>query len=183
MDAIVIATHGWSGADWWSVGGVSEEVLRYATVPVCLIRPTGGPRPRRNIVAPHVLVPLDGSPLAEHAVAYAEQLVRRDEASLLLLHVASPGSEEAAIQAVIERLQAIAGRLGKAGLNVRVATASGRPGPEICQAAEDNAVDIVVLSSHGQDRYRRRRRAWQRGRTGAPWLSHSRNGAAGARPR
>jgi nucleotide-binding universal stress UspA family protein len=67
---IVMASHGYTGIARWTHGSVAERVLRSAPVPVLLVRvkeePTHGlpePRPCRRI-----LVPLDGSKLAEQVL-------------------------------------------------------------------------------------------------------------------
>ena len=72
VDLIVMSTHGRAGAGRWVLGSVADEVLHRTACPVLLLR-TGqaglAARPRR------VLVPLDGSELAEHALAHATSLV------------------------------------------------------------------------------------------------------------
>jgi nucleotide-binding universal stress UspA family protein len=61
VDLIVMSSHGYSGITRWVLGSVAERVLGGAPCPVLVVR---SPRPLR-----HVLIPLDGSPLSEQAVA------------------------------------------------------------------------------------------------------------------
>ena len=67
-DLIVMTTHGRGPLDRFFLGGVADELIRQAAVPVLLVRPRD---PAPGIVPEplleHVLVPLDGSPLAERS--------------------------------------------------------------------------------------------------------------------
>ncbi len=76
-DLIVITSHGRTGLTRWALGSVAQQVARHAEVPVLILRehaarfgaaPGGTRRPLR------VLVPLDGSLLAEEAVRPASEL-------------------------------------------------------------------------------------------------------------
>ena len=89
-DAVIaMATHGYSGLRRWAMGSVADKVLHAATAPVFLVRaiaqPPASARPWKRI-----LVPLDGSALAEQALPLAITLARRTQAELMLLHVAVP---------------------------------------------------------------------------------------------
>ena len=61
---IAMATHGRSGAKRWLLGSVAEKVLRGTTNPLFLVRAAAAkPSPQRILNS--LVVPLDGSPLAE----------------------------------------------------------------------------------------------------------------------
>lgn len=72
---IAMTTHGRSGLNRWFMGSVADKVLHTATVPLLLFRP-------QNVSAPPapqiqtLLLPLDGSPMAESALPMAEFLAR-----------------------------------------------------------------------------------------------------------
>lgn len=92
VDLILLATHGRSGIRSWLMGSVAEKVLQASPVPVLLVRanvPEGivyDKWPRRTI-----LVPLDGSELAETVLPHVEALARRyrpEETEVVLLRVA-----------------------------------------------------------------------------------------------
>jgi nucleotide-binding universal stress UspA family protein len=76
VDAIVIGSHGRTGLSRWMLGSVASAVVRHASIPVLLVRQQGpaldedGPRmhPFR------ILVPLDGSELAEAALGPAQHM-------------------------------------------------------------------------------------------------------------
>jgi nucleotide-binding universal stress UspA family protein len=95
IDLILMATHGRSGIRRWVIGSVADKVLRAAKVPVWLVR-AGLPEgivydkwPQRTI-----LVPLDGSELAEAVLPHVEALAKQRGAELVevvLLSVCEPG--------------------------------------------------------------------------------------------
>jgi nucleotide-binding universal stress UspA family protein len=78
VDLILMATHGLSGIRRWVMGSVADKVLRASRVPVWLVR-AGIPEgivydkwPKRTI-----LVPLDGSELAEAVLPHVEALAKQ----------------------------------------------------------------------------------------------------------
>jgi nucleotide-binding universal stress UspA family protein len=101
IDMILMSTHGHSGVRRWALGSVAYKVLHASKVPVWLVH-SGTPGeivydkwPKRTI-----LVPLDGSRLAEAALSHAEALVRQrgtQAVEILLLSVYEPVTNSAAI--------------------------------------------------------------------------------------
>jgi nucleotide-binding universal stress UspA family protein len=79
MDAIILSSHGEKGLRRWMMGSVSLKVVRHSHVPVLLLRPQDE---ETAILAQEtteqicILVPLDGSALAEEALAPAIALCR-----------------------------------------------------------------------------------------------------------
>ena len=74
---IAMTTHGRSGLNRWLLGSVAEKVLRATTNPMLLVRAvhegkTGGEATLKSIV-----VPLDGSELAEHALPVVTELAKK----------------------------------------------------------------------------------------------------------
>ena len=63
---IAMATHGYSGLQRWLLGSVAEKVLHRATKHLLLVRPTGENSGEARLST--VLVPLDGSELAERVL-------------------------------------------------------------------------------------------------------------------
>lgn len=78
-DLLVMVSHGRTHLARWILGSKTQEVARYAAAPVLALS-DGGPSPADIAVGAtrplRVLVPLDGSPLAERALAPTVQLVR-----------------------------------------------------------------------------------------------------------
>ncbi len=95
-DLLVMSSHGRSGMRRWVLGSVVEHVIRLAPVPVLVLH---GPRegePLRK-TSPIALVALDGSPLAETALAPAAEvlsaLAAPEAGTLHLVRVVAPPAE------------------------------------------------------------------------------------------
>lgn len=148
VDLIVMSTHGRTGFKRWMLGSVTEKVLRSAIQPVLAIREAEQPR--------KILIPLDGSELAEEALAMGMKLGRAFQAAVTLLHVREPLTEDEAAeeeagsderQAISQYLQGAAERAGDGAVDTAVLR--GHPAQEIVNFIERNAIDLVVMSSHG----------------------------------
>ena len=116
------------------------------------------------MIPAHVLVPLDGSPLADDALVYALEVfdcritvlnvVTPIDAEMSeggLLEPEEPRFEEAHDRAerLIERAQA---RAEAADRTVETAIETGGPAETIIAYVEDSDVDQVVMGSHGGPR-------------------------------
>lgn len=105
-----------------------------------------------------ILVPLDGSPLAEVALPHALELARRFEATLVLLRVLEtlPDPREAATWAeqrtaalAHEYMAGIIDRVQQANVPVEVAVITGRPQRDIISYAQSRAIDLIVMTNRG----------------------------------
>jgi nucleotide-binding universal stress UspA family protein len=83
---IAMATHGYSGPKRWLLGSVAEKVLRAAANHVLLVRPANG-EPRAEAKLTTVLVPLDGSKLAETVLPTVSELALRLALQVVLVRV------------------------------------------------------------------------------------------------
>jgi nucleotide-binding universal stress UspA family protein len=83
---IAMATHGYSGPKRWLLGSVAEKVLRAAANHVLLVRPANG-EPRAEEKLTTVLVPLDGSKLAEKVLPTVSELALRLTLQVVLVRV------------------------------------------------------------------------------------------------
>ena len=119
-----------------------------------------------------ILVPLDGSDLAEIVLPHVEMLAKAgaQPAEVVLLEVVEParaivagygdGMGQAAIlaqqAAEAERedaqkyLPEVEKRLKAKGLNVRSEIKTGNAGDEILDFAANNPVDLIAMASHGR---------------------------------
>jgi nucleotide-binding universal stress UspA family protein len=106
-----------------------------------------------------ILVPLDGSSLAERALAPATALAERFDAGLLLVrtilvHVfpgANPGPAQLdALQEAERYLDAIARPLKRRGIAVRTAIPYDSPAIGIADQAEFHHVDLIVMGTHAR---------------------------------
>lgn len=107
-----------------------------------------------------ILVPLDGSSLAEQSLPHAERLARAFGARLLLLRVldALPAVSEHCPESPdwrLRRIQAqrylesVAQRVAAGGIEVDTHLAEGRAAEQIVEFARDNNVDLLVLCAYG----------------------------------
>jgi nucleotide-binding universal stress UspA family protein len=112
-----------------------------------------------------ILVPLDGSALAEAALSHAEQLAASGGGELVLLRVViSPYSivapdlvlagqsidQDILQQQAEQYLRALAARLAGQGIAVRTVTCPGPVAEAILDHARSGDADIIVMSTHGR---------------------------------
>jgi nucleotide-binding universal stress UspA family protein len=116
-----------------------------------------------------MLVLLDGSKLAEVVFTYAQELSARLNLNLELLHVCSPQEaeqlpmREAYMEHMAEVLQsnaaAIASKIGSPPVKAVGKVVVGYPAEEILKYADENKIDLIMLSTHGRSGIR----AWDIG--------------------
>jgi nucleotide-binding universal stress UspA family protein len=169
-DLIVMSTHGRGPLGRFFVGGVADELIRQAAVPVLLVRPRD---PAPSVVAEpsleHVLVPLDGSPLAERVLEPALEFVRLWEGRCTLLRVIEGGPptssgwpdrprppEQERAAAAEAYLEKIAGRLRKEGTAVQTrVVVAPHAAPAILEETQTQRCDFIALATHGWGGVRR----------------------------
>ena len=100
-ELIVMATHGYSGLAHAWLGSVTDEMVRRSPVPLVLVRPrTENDTARVASELGKILVPLDGSRLAEQVLAPASILADAAGAEMVLLQVVEPAGSSPALAAV-----------------------------------------------------------------------------------
>ena len=82
---IAMATHGRSGIDRWVMGSVAEKVLRATSNPLLLVRGKEEGKSDSDATFKSIIVPLDGSNLAETVLPAAIELTRRLNIEILLV--------------------------------------------------------------------------------------------------
>jgi len=91
VDLIVISSHGRGGIARLSLGSVTDMLIRHTTIPVLVVKPTASYlNPRAGDPFKRVIVPLDGSSLAEQILPEVVALAKVEESELTLLHVLVP---------------------------------------------------------------------------------------------
>jgi len=84
---IAIATHGRSGVNRFMLGSVAEKVLRGAANPLLLVRAHEAARIEGEAVLKSVIVPLDGSGLAETILPVVEESAKKLQLEVILIRV------------------------------------------------------------------------------------------------
>jgi nucleotide-binding universal stress UspA family protein len=119
-----------------------------------------------------ILVPLDGSPLAEQALPHAVEIARAFGARLTLFSVVEsyqlypqPGvigpvlsvqfNIDEETSKTSEYLRGLADKLRADGIDVVVEVRQGDPAAEICDYAKSIGADLIVMSTHGRSGIRR----------------------------
>ncbi|HET7470262.1 MAG TPA: universal stress protein [Gemmatimonadales bacterium] len=90
IDLVVMATHGRGGISRMWLGSTTDYLVRHLDVPVLVVHPAAARRTEAPPGAGQILVPLDGSALAEEALAPAVELARVWDAEVRLLRVVGP---------------------------------------------------------------------------------------------
>jgi nucleotide-binding universal stress UspA family protein len=160
-DVIAMSTHGRGGLGRWLYGSVADDVLRHTTLPIVLI--SAACERSWSIEGPfRLLVPLDGSQLAEAVLGPAGEVADALGAELVLLRVVEPADGFAALglsylpaksQAVLDEAQGyldgISTSPSMAGRTTTRLVAAGDPAAKIAAVARDEDVDLVVMATHG----------------------------------
>jgi nucleotide-binding universal stress UspA family protein len=185
---IMMATHGRSGINRWLLGSVAEKVLRGTSNPLLLIRgpretPTDG-----HAVVSSIVVPLDGSDLAETVLPSVIDLAKKLDLEVILLRAYNIpfgfydvgggfaidldrllAQTEADVQRYLEEKSNM---LKKAGLvNVTIASRQGYGADEIINYAGNASGRLIVMCSHGRSGVRR----WALGSVAEKVLRHGKN--------
>jgi nucleotide-binding universal stress UspA family protein len=117
---------------------------------------------RRSIMYDRIMVPLDGSELAEVTLWYAARLAGRLKADLTLVYVSSPDEitspymHECYLKDVVVRVKSDADKITKDGsINVDYKMLKGDPAEEIIDYADKAKIDLIVLSTQGKSGIKR----------------------------
>ena len=181
-DLIAMTTHGRAPVARGVLGSVTDKVIHSSHLPVLTITPeraaTYGSRdPWMRVftrltqpIMTKIMVPLDGSRLAETVLPHVMELARRLSLRVLLVRVVrgfniqwldrEPGAysfaqgEEDAMEAEATRsVEATAEKLGQAGLDVRWQVPAGHPATVIAELAEQEPHDIIAIATHRRKRW------------------------------
>ncbi len=169
-DLIALTTHGRGGLSRLWLGSVADELLRASEIPVLAIRPTrdaaAGPRPRRFR---RVLVPLDGTDLAERVLSSVPGVIRGVGVRVTVVRVITPHRTIARPAPVTridqvdlarqrqeaeDYLKGVVVRLQRDGIRAswRILS-SPDPARAIIRAAA--AADVIAMTTHRQGRVAR----------------------------
>jgi nucleotide-binding universal stress UspA family protein len=161
-----MSTNGRTGTDRWLLGSVTDKVVRAATTPVLIIRSLGNEGIAEGAVLKGVLVPLDGSELAErvlpHVVDFAKplglsvSLVRvtpEPGAFFGYLHDSASVTEEMSLRVDAqagEYLAEVGRKLRSQGVeSVEERVLHGDPATAILEAGGEMQDVAVAMATHG----------------------------------
>ncbi len=180
VDAIVLCSHGRTGLSRWALGSVAQQIVRRSTAPTVLLRERGAglpPEEKDERGRPfRILIPLDGSELAEvalePAISFGAMITAPEtfEAQLVRVipFIRTPDSDALRDQAALEAnayLERVARRISAApgGERVRVTTAIvyeldaaaalariAEKGLGVVGTAAVDGCDMIAMATHGR---------------------------------
>lgn len=158
---VVISTHGRSGISRWTYGSVAGNLLHASDVPLFVIGKEV-PDASSAISLKHLIVPLDGSALSEAALPHALKIANAFGAKITLIQVA-PFSAEAFTMMVPamywpmlddDLIASATAHLEKTRSSldqpVEIRVLQGARADALLSFVEANAVDLVVMATHGR---------------------------------
>jgi nucleotide-binding universal stress UspA family protein len=178
VDFVLLATHGNSGIKQWTISSVADKILRASRIPVLLVR-TEIPSKLAYDKWPHItlIVPLDGSKLAESVLPHVEKLAKQrcvEEVDIVLLSVYERHSIPSDLKGVsqiygwdeyVEQitselkktykqyLDGIDKNLTNSGFKVKSQILMGKAAQKINEFTRKNPFSLVVMATHGRTRY------------------------------
>lgn len=158
IDLIVMGTHGRTGVERYLLGSVTEKVVRLSDIPVLTVGATDD----GSVTYPYsdVLLPTDGSEGSIAASKYGIELASAYDACLHALSVVEPmfmgvdGRSDIPYkeleQSAQEAVETIEARAVEASVSAVTRVETGHPHREILSYIDDNAIDLVVMGTHGR---------------------------------
>jgi len=159
VDLIVMGTHGRTGADRARLGSTTERVLTLADVPVLSVR-LGDDRETAAGPYEQVVIPTDGSDVAERAAETALDVAEKYDADVHVVYVVDPMPYD-----LEDTSRSIIGSLKEGGrkatetietmardrdLSVTTAVRRGEPTAELLEAASAVDADLVAMGTRGR---------------------------------
>jgi nucleotide-binding universal stress UspA family protein len=165
VDLIVISSHGRRGIARLSLGSVTDSLIRGTTIPVLVVKPKASYlMPEASKEFHHIVVPLDGSTLAEQILTRIVPLAKLEEAEITLLHVLAPsedayengadrtlpwwGKRVAGAQAYLSR-RAAAIRADGVAATIDVVVGE-KVADTVTDYARREGADLIAIATHGR---------------------------------
>jgi nucleotide-binding universal stress UspA family protein len=166
-DLIALSTRGHSGLKHLLLGSTAERVIRSARCPVLVVRKQKqkSKATSKSFAIRTILVPVDFSTCSLAGLEYAAFLAKRLHVTLRLFHVTYPytnyviadragarfsGLADAVEQAARIEMDALKQMDFLRGVPVQTEIRAGHAIEEICNAASQPEIDLVVTSTHGR---------------------------------
>jgi nucleotide-binding universal stress UspA family protein len=168
---IAMTSRGASGTSRWSLGGVALKVVLHSNTPILLVRTAERHAARLEEGVRSILVPLDGSPVAESILPHIQDLALATGLEVILLQVTVPIGYPAVARDNVEAdkhekdvkklnearaaatqfyLSEREKELTSRGVKVNTVSLTGKPAAEmILKYIEDNPIGLTALATHG----------------------------------
>lgn len=176
VDLIMMASHGRSGAQRWSIGSVADKILRASKMPVWLIHAEAeNILPYDQWPTRTLLLPLSSSEVSTIVIPHAKTLAKQKglAVDVVLMEVVEPPITPAyyspeisgvplnwgqfveqeiarGTQAATEHLSTVEKQFRDDGISVSSIVATGKPAEEIISYASKNPYMVIVMATHGR---------------------------------
>jgi nucleotide-binding universal stress UspA family protein len=170
-DLVILGLRTHMSGDRMSLGNVVDSLIRRGSIPLLVIPPTVEAGSRLFTLR-HILVPLDGSALAEEALAPLLGMLRETQGNpgaplmVTLLGVAKAPADVPGIQRYLDRLRSVLMEMptcAHAQVRVEARPPASAPGRIVARISprggasdmsggglEDEPVDLLIMATHGR---------------------------------
>jgi nucleotide-binding universal stress UspA family protein len=161
IDLLMLSTHGTSGTKLWNIGSVANQVIHASRIPVWIVPSEFD---QSNIFGKmsksQIVIPLDGSKLAEGVLPYALSMVKQKGISTEIIFVFVENNpeftrnitelkqNEAHRKATKEYLDSMIKRVNDAGIAARSEILIGDPNVEIINYLKSNPPQLIVMATY-----------------------------------
>ena len=162
---ITMATHGRSGIDRWLLGSVAEKVLRGSANPLLLVRAKAEAKAAGGATLKSIVVPLDGSELAESVLPAVVEMAKKLNIEIVLFRACNVpysvfGGVREHIAIVDELLGGIKAEaraylekkteeLKKQGAKVSYVLEQGTSADQIISLGRKTPDNLIAMCTHG----------------------------------
>ncbi len=159
-DLLVMTSHGRTGFERLILGSVTEKTIRNAECPVLVVRAQNFQPDQIH----RVLVPLDGSQLAEKALPLAQAFAQLNQATIVLARVLDAGQVDQTLPSVLagrkdyfREIQTYLDQVGEQldGLDWETHCQVGSPARALLSLSQTHNIDLIVMSTHGHSGLKR----------------------------
>ena len=167
VDLVVMTSHGRGGLRRAWLGSVTDQLVRSTEIPVLVVRPREDEAPWSIAQLSEIMIPLDGSPLAEAALEPATELARLWDAEISLVQVVRPiilsepnltfpssySDQATAIRRDLAQdyIKDVAERVRESGLrSTGIAVIGGAVSQTLIDLASPERVGLMVVATHGR---------------------------------
>jgi len=156
FDLVVMGTHGRTGISKWFFGSVAERIMQHSSVSLITIH-----KDYKRTHINKILVPIDFSDYAKHAVKTGVKLAKDFNAKLLFLHSieqeAHPEFYAGSLESIIKVNPQLKNRIHNSLIKftgikedkAKYVIKEGKAHKEIQKYAKNNGVSLIVMATRG----------------------------------
>lgn len=159
---IAMTTHGRSGIGRWLRGSTTEKVVAAAANPLLVIRSREQAEPKADVRVGTIMMPLDGSRLAEQVLPHVVALARALKSEVAVVRITPglfvsddipvpPPPPRPADPQDVEYVREVAAKLHQEGISsVKEIALYGPPDQLVLDTAVEIPDNLVAMTTHGR---------------------------------